>query len=117
MIHRRREGELVLPGLNVLWEPLAKNVILKTPWFSLYVDWNRHARRLRFSLPFGVNWRAPLGPWRRIADLEAEVRSLKNELVAHDLALRQSNERYDRIRDTNVQLRETLTLYRDEARA
>ena len=46
MIYRRREGGRVRTGLNVLWQPLAKNVILSTPWFSLHVLWDRHARRL-----------------------------------------------------------------------
>lgn len=52
-------------------------------------------------------------PWRRIRELEAEVRRLKNEAIAIDHALHQSNERYDKIREANVLLRETLTLYRN----
>lgn len=106
MIYRRREGGRVRTGLNILWEPLAKNAILSTPWFSLHVLWNRHTRKLTFAMPFGFNWRAPIGPWRRIRELEAELRAL-------DHALSQSNERYDKIREANAQLRETLTLYRN----
>ena len=30
MIHRRREAELVKPGINIMWEPVAKGVIVKT---------------------------------------------------------------------------------------
>lgn len=55
-------------------------------------------------------------PWRRIRELEAEVRRLKNEVISLDNALRQSADRYDRIRDANAQLRDTLTLYRNNAR-
>lgn len=106
MIYRRKEGEQVKPGLNVLWGPLAKGAILKTPWFSLYLDWNRHTRRLRLHAPFGFNWRAPIGPWRRIRELEAEMRVLEH-------ALGQSNERYDKIRDMNSGLRRALSLYRN----
>ena len=105
MIYRRREGGRVRTGLNILWEPLAKNAILSTPWFSLHVLWNRHTRKLTFAMPFGFNWRAPIGPWRRIRELKAELRAL-------DHALHQSNERYDKIREANAQLREALTLYR-----
>jgi hypothetical protein len=117
VIWRRREGELVRAGVNVLWEPKAKGVILKTPWTSLYVNWDRHARRLRFGMPFGFNWRAPIGPWRRVAELEQAAAKHELELRALNYALHLANERYDRIRDANAQLRETLTLYRNEASA
>ena len=120
MIYRRREGGQVKPGLNVLWEPLAKGAILSTPWFSLHVMWNRHTRRLTFAVPYGFNWRAPLGPWRRIAEMrreidrkEREVDRLQHDIAMLDHALHQSNERYDKIREANAQLRETLTLYRN----
>ena len=46
-----------------------------------------------------------LNPWRRIRELEDEVRLL-------DHALHHSNERYDRIRQSNAELREALSLYR-----
>lgn len=113
MIHRRSEGEIVRPGLNVLWGPKAKGLILRTPWTSLYIDWDRHARRLRFAMPFGFNWRAPIGPWRRIADLEAAAARHELEQRAMNYALHLANERYDKIREANAQLRETLTLYRN----
>lgn len=106
MIYRRREGGRVRTGINVLWEPLAKNVILRTPWFSLHVLWDRHARRLRFAVPYGFNWRAPFGPWRRIRELEHELRAM-------DRALSDANDRYDKIRETNLQLRDALSLYRN----
>lgn len=45
-------------------------------------------------------------PWRRIRELEAELRVLEH-------ALGQSNERYDKIRDMNAGLRRALSLYRN----
>ena len=113
MIHRRREAELVKPGLNIMWEPLAKGAILKTPWFSWYINWNRHTRRVGFAVPHGFNWRAPLGPWRRIHELEAEAKHHATEKYALNHALHLANERYDKIRAANAELRETLTLYRN----
>ena len=106
MIYRRREGALVRTGLNIMWEPKAKGAILRTPWFSWYITWNRHTRKLTFAVPHGFNWRAPIGPWRRIAMLEREIAALEH-------ALDQSNDRYDKIRETCAQLREALTLYRN----
>ena len=114
MIYRRKEGDTVRRGLNILWEPKAKGLILSTPWFSLYVDWNRHTRRVKFSLPFGFNWRAPLGPWARIRNLEQQVDQLEFEVRALSHALKQSSERYDNIRSANHQLRDALALYRSE---
>ena len=52
-------------------------------------------------------------PWRRIRDLEARLIKVANECSALDHALAQSNERYDKVREMNVQLRDTLTLYRN----
>jgi hypothetical protein len=113
MIHRRREAELVKPGINIMWEPVAKGMIVKTPWFSWYVTWNRHTRRMSFAVPHGFNWRAPLGPWRRIADLEAAAKHHATEKYALNHALHLANDRYDKIRAANHELRETLTLYRN----
>lgn len=113
MIYRRREAELVRTGLNILWEPLAKGAILRTPWFSLYIDWNRHTRRLSFAIPYGFNWRAPIGPWRRIAEMRMEIDRKEREILALDHALHQSNDRYDKIRETCAQLRNALSLYRN----
>lgn len=45
-------------------------------------------------------------PWRRIRELEREIRALEH-------ALHQANERYDKIRETNLQLRDALALYRN----
>ena len=113
MIHRRREAELVKPGINIMWEPVTKGMIVKTPWFSWYVTWNRHTRRVSFAVPHGFNWRAPLGPWRRIADLEAAAKHHATEKYALNHALHLANDRYDKIRAANHELRETLTLYRN----
>lgn len=113
MIYRRREAELVRTGLNIMWEPLAKGVVLSLPWFSWYVTWNRHTRRLHFAVPTGFNWRTPLGPWRTIALMRHEIDRKEREILALDHALKQSTERYDRIRETNAQLRDALSLYRN----
>jgi hypothetical protein len=113
MIHRRREGELVKPGINIMWEPVAKGVIVETPWFSWYVTWNRHTRRVVFAVPHGFYWRAPLGPWKRIADMQLEIDRKEREILALDHALHQSNDRYDKIREMNTQLRDALSLYRN----
>lgn len=100
MIYRRREGGLVRPGLNIMWEPRAKNIILSLGRHSLHILWDRHKRRLTFAMPYTI-----LRPWRRIRELEAELRAL-------DHALHRANERYDKIRETNLQLRDALSLYR-----
>lgn len=113
MIYRRKEGELVRTGLNVMWEPLAKGAVLRTPWFSWYVTWNRHTRRVAFAVPTGFNWRAPLGPWRTIADLRLEIGRKEREILALNHALHQSADRYDKVRETNSQLRDALSLYRN----
>ena len=113
MIHRRREAELVKPGINIMWEPKAKGVIVKTPWFSWYVTWNSHTRRVSFAVPHGFNWRAPLGPWRRIRELEEKAKHHATEKYALNHALHMANERYDKIRAANADLREALTLYRN----
>lgn len=73
------------------------------------------------------NWGWPLGvprnPWRRIADLEADLANAEGALVdaALDLANMQRHcdllaDRYDKVRETNMQLRDTLDLYRDDHR-
>lgn len=127
MIHRRREAELVKPGLNIMWEPRAKGAILKTPWFSWYISWNRHTRRLSFAVPHGFNWRAPLGPWRKARELQAdlyrvtgECNGLKLELDKvtrerndFEFELSRACDRYDKVREMNTQLRDALSLYRN----
>ena len=112
MIHRRREGELVRTGLNIMWEPLAKGAILSTRWFSWYITWNRHTRRLGFAVPINHMW--PLGPWRRIRELETAAKHNATEKYALNHALHLANERYDKIRAANHELRKTLTLYRSQ---
>lgn len=52
-------------------------------------------------------------PWRRIRDLEAAMARTQRENRALDHALHQSNERYDKIREMNSQLRDALSLYRN----
>ena len=56
-----------------------------------------------------------LNPWRANRELRSEIARLlaQNHLLDH--ALRQSNERYDRIRDANAELRSALALYREGA--
>lgn len=52
-------------------------------------------------------------PWRANRELRSEIARLlaQNHLLEH--ALHQSNERYDRIRDTCAELRSALALYRN----
>lgn len=59
-------------------------------------------------------------PWRRIRELEIRLgweacdhAQAKREIAALEHALHQSNERYDKIRETNLQLRDALSLYRN----
>ena len=52
-------------------------------------------------------------PWRRVRELEAEAKIHATEKYALNHALHLANERYDKIRAANAELRETLTLYRN----
>lgn len=52
-------------------------------------------------------------PWRRIRELEAAAQHHDTEAYALNHALHMANERYDKIRAANAELRETLTLYRN----
>lgn len=54
-----------------------------------------------------------LRPWRRARDLEAVNARLSTTIDALNRALDHSADRYDRIREMNAQLRETLELYRN----
>jgi hypothetical protein len=54
-----------------------------------------------------------VNPWRRIRELEADAKIHATEKYALNHALHLANERYDKIRAANAQLRETLTLYRN----
>jgi hypothetical protein len=53
-------------------------------------------------------------PWRRIRELEADAKIHATEKYALNHALHMANERYDKIRAANHELRETLTLYRSQ---
>jgi hypothetical protein len=52
-------------------------------------------------------------PWRRIRELEAAAEHHDTELYALNHALHMANDRYDKIRAANTELREALTLYRN----
>ena len=52
-------------------------------------------------------------PWRRVRELEAAAQHHATEKYALNHALHMANDRYDKIRATNAELREALTLYRD----
>ena len=53
-------------------------------------------------------------PWRRIRELEADAKIHATEKYALNHALHLANERYDKIRAANHELRKTLTLYRSQ---
>jgi len=52
-------------------------------------------------------------PWRRIRELEAAAKHHDTEKYALNHALHMANDRYDKIRAANAELRQTLTLYRN----
>lgn len=52
-------------------------------------------------------------PWRRVRELEAQARNDRAEIALLDRALSDANDRYDKIRETNLQLRDALSLYRN----
>jgi hypothetical protein len=52
-------------------------------------------------------------PWRRIRELEADAKVHATEKYALNHALHMANDRYDKIRAANAELRQTLTLYRN----
>lgn len=55
-------------------------------------------------------------PWRRARELAAQLARANRQIDALERALRDSADRYDRIRDANAKLRDTLTLYREASR-
>lgn len=59
-------------------------------------------------------FRLIFNPWRRIRELEADAKIHATEKYALNHALHLANERYDKIRAANHELRETLTLYRSQ---
>lgn len=105
MIHRRAYGDEVLPGINLSSNDQYAHAIVSTRWFNLHFRWVKADRRLtvRAFRKFTIR---RFGPWRRVRELESELRALEH-------ALGQANDRYDKIREANAQLRETLTLYRN----
>lgn len=54
-----------------------------------------------------------LNPWRRIRALEREVKTLAHDRDSWQHQALLMADRYNKIRDTATQLRETLTLYRN----
>ena len=52
-------------------------------------------------------------PWRRVRELEAQARNDRAEIALLDRALSDANDRYDKVRETNLQLRDALSLYRN----
>lgn len=112
MIHRREYGTPVLPGVNLSGNEHYADVWFSTRWFSLNLRWDKAKRRPIIKTHRKFAFR-PIGPWRRIADLEAAASKHELEQRALNYALHLANERYDKIRDANAQLRETLTLYRN----
>lgn len=52
-------------------------------------------------------------PWRRIRELQRELHDVEWERDNFEAELARACDRYDKVRRMNVQLRETLTLYRN----
>ena len=53
-------------------------------------------------------------PWRRIRELEAELRAAEKDRDAWRHSALLASDRYEKIRDTNLQLRDALNLYRND---
>ena len=51
-------------------------------------------------------------PWRRARELQAQLDRVLRERDNIELALSQSCDRYDKVREMNTQLRQALSLYR-----
>jgi hypothetical protein len=51
-------------------------------------------------------------PWRRARELQAQLDRVMRERDNIELALSQSCDRYDKVREMNTQLRQALSLYR-----
>jgi septal ring factor EnvC (AmiA/AmiB activator) len=53
-------------------------------------------------------------PWRRARELQAQLDRANRNIGHLDRALRDSADRYDKIRDMNAHLREALRLHRND---
>ena len=51
-------------------------------------------------------------PWRRALELQVQLDRVTQERNEFELALSQSCDRYDKVREMNSQLRQALSLYR-----
>jgi septal ring factor EnvC (AmiA/AmiB activator) len=51
-------------------------------------------------------------PWRKARELQAQLDRVTQERDNIELALSQSCDRYDKVREMNTQLRQALALYR-----
>lgn len=51
-------------------------------------------------------------PWRRARELQVQLDRVTQERNEFELALSQSCDRYDKVREMNSQLRQALSLYR-----
>lgn len=51
-------------------------------------------------------------PWRRAREVQAQLDRVTQERNEFELALSQSCDRYDKVREMNSQLRQALALYR-----
>lgn len=55
-------------------------------------------------------------PWRRIRELEARIDDLSSKYAGLTQALHLATDRYDKVREMNLQLRDALTIYRNVAK-
>lgn len=113
MIYRRPYGEPVRPGINLSANEHYADLVIATSIVSLYLRWDKARRRPVVNAYRHFGWPPVIGPWKRIADMRREIDRKEREILALEHALHQANERYDKIRETNLQLRDALALYRN----